>query len=219
MIDVTMTMKVKQVPAVKLLVIFLLVFLTIGCGNAEKTATPTPAPVNTVAATAPATEEEPSVSETDDAYPGVDNQQQQTAGYIAPQPTIEGLSPTIPDPEIIFPDTDPDTGVIGGVLAREITDQGYVPVQPHALILGRIIENSKGEQALISVAENAQQAELFATGIFLFRLVPPGDYGLVIDLGFTAFPLLDEDGQQILLKIEGGTIIDLGQIVVDLPED
>jgi hypothetical protein len=105
------------------------------------------------------------------------------------------------------------------VLAREITGEGYVPVQPRQVILGRIIENDVGEQALISVAENAQRAQLFATGIFLFNQVPPGSYAVVIDLGFTQFPLLDENGQQILLEIEGGTTIDLGQILVELPEE
>ncbi|MCB8946109.1 MAG: hypothetical protein H6658_20380 [Ardenticatenaceae bacterium] len=212
-----MMMNLGRAFLIKLLTVCSVVLLLMGCGEASPSAV-TPSPMATaIAPTTSSVEENTVSSETDTGYPAADNRL--PPGYVAPESTIEGLSPTVPDPDVILPETDSNTAAIGGVLAREITDQGYVPVQPRALILGRIIENDRGEQALISVSENAQRAELFATGVFLFSQVPPGDYGLVIDLGFTEFPLTDENGDQILLSIEGGTAVDLGQIIVRIPED
>ena len=215
-----MIIKKEQASFEKLLIVCLLFFFAIGCGNASPTSTP-PSPTNTDATTPEATQATTNSEPTSDTgYPGTNNQPQ-TSGYLSPEESIvvEGVSPNIPDPEIIFPENNPNAGVVGGVLAREITDQGYVPVQPRELILGKIVENNLGEQVLISVAADSQRAQLFATGIFLFSDIPPGDYGIVIDLGFTQFPLLNENGEQILLTIEGGKTIDLGQILVEIPED
>ena len=66
--------------------------------------------------------------------------------------------------------------------------------------------------------DDAPQAQLLPTGIFIFNDVPPEIYGIIIDVGFAQFPLEDEEGAQIVITVEPGQSIDLGQVFVELPE-
>lgn len=141
----------------------------------------------------------------------------ETAAYPGSSSGPVGL-PEPPDPERAIPNPDSNTAAIGGVLIREVGENGYLPVVPQALYLGKVLLNSAGEQALISQGSDSPQAQLFQTGVFIFSDVPPGTYGLVIDLGFSQFPLTDESGVDLLIDVEGGKAYDLGQVMVALPE-
>lgn len=192
----------------------LCILLFVACNNAQ----PSPTPAN---------ENEPAdASPSAPAYPGPSD-----SGYPAPSGTdssdgypgagaeiVEGVQAVPPDPERNPPTPQPDTGVVSGVLIREVTDQGFIPLTPRGLYLARILQNDSGEQALMRRGDDAPQAQLLPTGIFIFNDVPPEIYGIIIDVGFAQFPLEDEEGAQIVITVEPGQSIDLGQVFVELPE-
>lgn len=150
-------------------------------------------------------------------YPGITTENSAYPGNITP--TEEGMVSEPPNPNVEMPVPSEGTGSIGGILIRQVTEDGFLPLTPKALYLGEVLNNSEGEMALISFdEENSPQAQLLATGVFIFNNIPPGVYGLVIDVGFAQFPLTGEDGTQILVTIEANQAIELGQIFVTLPE-
>lgn len=129
----------------------------------------------------------------------------------------ENTFPEPPNPDRNIPVPSEDFGSAGGVLIREISDAGFLPVTPQALYLGDILVDSQGRQALIAQGEDSPKAQLFQTGVFIFDNIQPGTYGLVIDIGMSQFPINGEDGQPLLIDIEAGKVLDLGQVIVKLP--
>lgn len=132
-------------------------------------------------------------------------------------PTPEGLVPAPPDPDRDLPNAAGDFAVIGGVLIREYIDQGFVPFTPTRLVLGKVLETNTGQPAYITENEESLEAELFPTGVFVFNSVPPGTYGIVVDLSFTKFPINGDDGSPLLITIQAGDAIDLGQLFIEMP--
>ncbi len=159
--------------------------------------------------------DEPVAPESNDAivepYPGADKALlPQVAPY--PGPTPEGLQPEPPNTERDLPAADNDTGVVGGILIREIVGEGFVPFTPQKLLLGEIIALDSGEPAYVGASGESPTAELLPTGIFVFRNIPPGDYNLVVDIGITQFLAGDT------FAVEAGQVIDLGQVIIELPD-
>ena len=164
-------------------------------------------------------------------YLGPEREENNTTSYPPPLTTSEQTlpaypgSPALPDdisaeppnPKRNLPAPVAGAGTIGGVLVREVTEGGFTPVTPLNLYLGNVLEDSKGRQALLAWSENSPKATLLPTGIFIFNNVAPGTYGLVIDLGFSQFPLTSQDGSDLLITVEAGQALDLGQIFVTLP--
>lgn len=151
-----------------------------------------------------------------DGYPG------SIAAYPAsgpsyPVPTREGLVTEPPNPVVELPGASATTAVIGGTLIQEITGQGFIPLNPYQFILGELIYNDQGEPVLLNYSDESLRAETFDTGIFIFRNVPPGTYGLILNLAVAEFPIRDDAGQELLITVEAGDVIDLGQFFVDLP--
>lgn len=157
-------------------------------------------------------------SPTESGYPSPFNQVTPAPGYPAAEQPLEGVLPEPPNPPRDLPPANSDAGVVGGVLIREITDQGFLPLTPKALFLAEIVLNDAGEAAFLRHNENSPTAELFPTGIFVFNNVPPGEYGLVIDVGFSQFPITDENGEEVLVNVVAGQANDLGQLIVTLPQ-
>jgi hypothetical protein len=141
-----------------------------------------------------------------------------TSPYPGPAPTQELLDAP-PNPLRILPETNADLGVVGGVLVQEVTTGGYLPVQPLALGLGVYLENSRGEPALIRYNDSSPHAQLYNTGVFLFTDVEPGIYALIINLGFTQFVVQNGEGYDLVVEVEAGKALDLGQVFVRLPQD
>ena len=153
------------------------------------------------------------------AYPGVAEPAAVSPGYPVVTSLPEGIVDTPPDPERVFPDVVADRGTAGGVLVREITDQGYLPVTPVELVLGNYLENSRGEPALIRYNDTSPRAQLFNTGVFMFTDIEPGTYALIVNLGFTQFVIQNDQGYDLVVEIEAGKAVDLGQVFVTLPEN
>lgn len=150
----------------------------------------------------------------EEAYPG-SSSAGQTAAY--PGATSEEVFTTPPNPELELPAAQENNGVIGGVLIRQITDEGFIPFDPYELILAEIVENVEGQAAFITYNEQSKRAQTFPTGIFIFQEVPPGTYGLVVNMAVAEFPVRDADGKQIFITVEQGQAIDMGQVIVQMP--
>jgi hypothetical protein len=199
-----------------------LVLLLPSCGPDDST---TPDVIMVVTNTPSALFETPALQT---GYPGPTNNEaslttesESATGYpgLGEVPTPEGLLSSPPDPDRSLPDPMQDLGVVGGVLVREVYEpNGYLPVTPHALFLSPIVSTSTGTPAYLRQSSTSPKAELFATGVFIFNRVPHGEYGLVVDLGFTKFPLKDPDGNTLLITVEAGEATDLGQVFVTLPD-
>ena len=160
----------------------------------------------------------PGVAGVESGYPGPDTAVAGGAGYPAPE-APEGLQADPPNPERTLPESEQGLGSIGGVLIRELEGQGFLPVIPKDLFLGEVLLDSEGRQALIAQHDESHQAQLFPTGVFVFSNVPPGEYGLVIDIGVSQFLLTNPDGSELLVTVEPGSAIDLGQVWVTIPGD
>lgn len=130
-----------------------------------------------------------------------------------PVPTLDGMQAEPPSPEVNLPAASGNNGVVGGVLIREVSDQGFIPLVPKELILGEIVSVNTGEPAYVRTNEASPRAELFPTGVFIFRNVPPGEYGLVMDLGFSQFLI-----EEYTFSVEPGQVLDLGQVITKTPE-
>ncbi|MCA9967380.1 MAG: hypothetical protein KC423_24195 [Anaerolineales bacterium] len=207
-------MMIQKHSILQFLALLSLVFILAACGGSnESSALPTPIPesndassqADTQSVAAPSAAENPT---TTDGYPAPE-QAQPPAAY-----PVEGLQAEPPNPERQLPAAGADVGVVGGVLIRELTDQGFMPLNPQKLMLGEIVQTNSGEAAYVSVDDqNSPQAEMFPTGVFIFRNVAPGTYGLVVDLGFTQFLVNQPDGSQFVFTVEPGQALDLGQVI------
>jgi hypothetical protein len=141
-----------------------------------------------------------------------------TADTGYPAPNIYGdLLTAPPNPEIDLPPADMTTGVIGGVLIREVVDHGFEPLTPASISLADVILTTDGRPAFIRAGDDAQKAQLFPTGIFIFQQVPPGEYGFMVDVGYTIFPITNDDGTPLTITVEAGGVINLGQVITPLP--
>jgi hypothetical protein len=198
--------------------VFIVLMLISACGPAQEDASnqegspqledSTSTPLSPAAVDEPVVEE--SNGAVDEPYPGADPVlKPPTAPY--PGPTIEGLQAEPPDTERNLPAANSETGIVGGILIREIVGEGFVPFSPQRLILGEIITLDSGEPAYVGASGESPTAELLPTGIFIFRNISPGDYNLVVDIGITQFLVGDT------FTVEAGQVIDLGQVIIELP--
>ncbi len=138
----------------------------------------------------------------------------QDSGYIAPASDLENTAqPNPPNPDTNLPSANPTTGVVGGILIEKIDDIGYIPLQPKSLLLGEVLYTDTGQAAYVGTGDESISAQLYQTGVFIFQDVPPGEYGLVADLGFTQFIIEDSVGNPTIIEIEAGEVLDLGQLI------
>lgn len=139
------------------------------------------------------------------------------AAYPEGTSSQEEILPVPPNPARDLPPASADTGVIGGALIRELSEEGFMPLDPHELILAVIVNNDAGTPMFLRHDEDALRAETFPTGVFVFHDVPPGRYGLIIGLGITQFPVRTPDGSELLVDVTPGAVVDLGQVIVQFP--
>jgi hypothetical protein len=204
--------------------VFIVLMLMSACGPAQKDASnqegsalledSTATPLSPAAVDEPVVEEGNGIvdetSPGDEPYPGA-NAALKSPAAPYPGPTIEGLQAEPPNTERNLPAADNETGIVGGILIREIVGEGFAPFSPHKLILGEILTLDTGEPAYVGASGESPSAELLPTGIFIFRDISPGDYNLVVDIGISQFLVGDT------FTVEAGQVIDLGQVFVNLP--
>ena len=204
--------KLKKITMISKTAVFMLTLLLLmGCqtSNNEETAVTTPVddtPIVTESTPSqPADSSYPTTSSSGSAYPG-------QSATIPP----EGVLSELPNPQRDIPAPESSSGSVGGFLVR-VEAGGYIPVTPQALYLGRVLSDDQGRQSVIARSADSQQATLLSTGVFVFDNIPPGTYGLVLDIALAEFPALAENGQPLLIEVEAGKALDLGAVIVELP--
>lgn len=201
-------MQRKLFPTRLMLTFFVVIlFVVAGCNTAPSP----PEQQNTPVAPAPSDETENSSNA---GYP--DNQVAGGSGYESePAPNPDILSEP-PSADITAPE--PVTGgAVYGILVQEVSDEGFLPLLPRGFHLAEVIMNSNGEPALIRRSVDSPKAELFQTGVFVFNNVPPGDYGLLVDVGFNELTINDDSGNPMIITVEEATTQNLQQVFVELP--
>ncbi|UCG25237.1 MAG: hypothetical protein JSW55_04350 [Chloroflexota bacterium] len=154
----------------------------------------------------------------DEAYPGPLGQSNGETAYPEPVDSREDqYLAEPPDPERELPDPLGEAGVVGGALIQEVLGEGYIPLFPLKFMLGEVLLTDSGEPAYIRTGTDSPSAELLPSGVFIFHSVEPGDYGLVVDLGFTQFTIQNEDGTPRIIAVEPGMVLDLGLVITGIP--
>lgn len=155
-----------------------------------------------VATTTP--EETPPTEASAEAYPAPtvfqDPAYPEPEDSASPQP-VASPSP-LPDPGL-------ETGHVTGILL-----QSGEPAANAILYLAEVIADDQGEERVASYDRvNSPKSVTDNQGNFAFTDIPPGKYGLVLDVVVSAYLLLDpETGEQFLFTISGGEITDLGEL-------
>lgn len=165
----------------------------------------------------PQNDDNPSYPPPGSGYPESESAQADGSGYVDAEPDRQLLDAP-PSPDIEMPALETG-GAVSGILVREFVGEGYLPLSPKDVFLGIIVYDSNGDPALFRRGDDAPRAQVFPSGIFIFNNVQPDDYAIIIDVGFAQFPLLDENGDQIVVTVNEGESINLEQIFVDLPEE
>lgn len=199
----------RRILTILLYFYFALLLLTACNGNQTSDASVTPTIPNVVA-----TPVEAINPTSQSGYPAPEGG---LSAYPVPLDSSEEFLTEPPDPERELPVAPGDKGALAGVLVQEVVDKGFIPLNPRDLILAEVVLNSNGEMALLSYGEDSIRAEIFPTGVFVFRDVPPGNYGLVVDLVVSTFPVKNSEGVELTFVVEAGKAVDLGQIIVQLP--
>ena len=168
---------------------------------------------NAETGTQPTTAPETSYPAGDPAYPSA---VQPTLNPAYPAGAPLSGSPEPPNPPVELPAATAGNGTIGGVLIRKYEDNTFVPVNPHKLILATQVKDDDGNPLLWRHDEDSPVAQQFETGVFIFPDIPPGTYGLIVNLAVEEMPVKGADGQDIVIELKEGQALDLGQIIIDL---
>jgi hypothetical protein len=200
-----------------LIVLLAAVVLALGACRSDEQPEPTPTRAATAAPAAL-----PTAAPGSQGYlapPGLASPTSRAGGadYPAPPSGPEGLVPEPPDPPREMPEAAAGLGAVGGVLIQEVVGQGFIPMDPFELVLAEVVVDSEGNPTLIGFDDAAPRAETFPTGVFLFTDVPPGTYGLVVNLAVTQYAIKNPDGTTMLVTVEPGQVIDLGQVITQGP--
>lgn len=133
----------------------------------------------------------------------------------SPQPTPTPLPPSrsrLPTP------SSSDIGVVGGVLLRDIDSTDSTPSAETTLQLARVIRSEDGTPLVATAGDKSSPTTVTdQSGSFAFTDVPPNTYGLVLVSPVGSFMLKDETGDNLLIDVESGEVLDLGEVHTDVP--
>lgn len=134
-----------------------------------------------------------------------------TSPLASPQDAPLPLEP-LPTP------SSPDVSVVGGMLMRDLGETGVQPMAKVTVQLAKIIKSADGSPMMAAAGEGSSPtAETTDRGQFIFTDVPPGDYSIVVATAVGSFLIKDAQGNDILIEVDAGEIVDVGQYTTDLP--
>lgn len=194
------------------------VVLLAACNQPAPTGQPEPTSAPTApASTAPTAQGAYPAPGDTSAYPGPDA----SSAYPGPAPTPD-LGPTISSEPVVVPQpASASVGVATGKVLRIAEGGTREPVAGYYIYLGRILQNNLGDESIVELDKaTAPKARLNAFGEFVFVDVPPGRYGLMLELLRGAVLLNDPDsGGNMIVEIKGGDVVDLGEMAYPLPAE
>lgn len=168
-------------------------------------AEPTAAPTGTDEYPAPAT----------DAYPGPGATGAYPEPGTAPTPAVSTEPLVVPEP------SSNDVGVVTGTILRVTADGQQEPFTNGIIYLGPILADDTGTEVMVAVDKNtAPQSGFNIFGEFAFVDVPPGRYGLMLDVLQGTILLNDPSGANdgdLIIEVVGGETIDVGELAYPLP--
>ncbi|MCC6165595.1 MAG: hypothetical protein IT329_00065 [Caldilineaceae bacterium] len=185
-------------------------------------APPTSAPAETAPAETPA--EAAPAAETPAATPKAQPESPLARAPESPlaQPNVSPLATSTSVPRV---ETAPGTGAVTGVLLVR-SEQGEVPVAGMIIAVADALTSTENAGAIAAFRYRAQESPQTNTGengFFVISNVPPGRYGLVLDLVATSYilrkPGVNED---LVITVEPDAQVDLGPLVYNelpLPTD
>jgi hypothetical protein len=110
-------------------------------------------------------------------------------------------------------------GVVTGTILRTSDGESVPASEGYVIFLGTILRNDTGAEGLVELDKiTAPKAALNALGEFVFVDVPPGRYGLMLELrGGTVLLNNPQDGSDLIIEVTGGQVLDLGELGYPLP--
>lgn len=131
------------------------------------------------------------------AYPGPD-------GNVQVPPVTKVVPTSIPQTP------DPELGVVKGSLL--LLDK---PIGNAILYLAPVITSETGGQMVRFDRTTSFRTVTNEQGEFNFINIPPGDYGLVIDILIEPYLLLEPEGDSLIVTVVSNEEIDLGDLNYD----
>lgn len=155
------------------------------------------------------------------AYPGPDANSASSA-YPGPAGAAAGTTPTeVVDttPLVVPTPSSAGVGVVFGELFHVTTNGEPAPLIGANVYLGEILSSTEGVEGLVKLDKtSAPKAMVNGLGQFAFTDVPPGRYGLMLDLPEGAILLNNPDnGGDMIVEIVGGDVDELGDLTYDIP--
>lgn len=186
-----------------LIVIILLSIVVVGC-NSDASTDPSPSPVS----------DQSDSSDSSSGYLAPDAYPEPDPGYPAPPTEFALPTEILPVPEPASSDSGTVTGIL--ILDAESEEQ---PVAGAILYLGSIVRLSDGSPALAALDKQvAPSTQTTMVGQFIFEDIPAGEYTLILDQVTSSFVLNSPEGGDLLIQVQGGEIVDLGELrYTDLP--
>jgi hypothetical protein len=126
-------------------------------------------------------------------------------------PSTESLS-ALPTP------AGSDVATVGGVFMRDLADGRSEPSADTKLQLARVIRDEDGTPLMASAGEKSSPIAVTGEdGAFVFTDVPSDMYALVVITPIGSFMVRNETGEDFLIDVEPGGVLDLGEVHTELP--
>lgn len=101
---------------------------------------------------------------------------------------------------------------------RDLADGGSEPGAETKLQLARVIRSEDGTPLVASAGEKSSPTTTTEEdGSFVFTDVPSNTYALVVVTPIGSFMIKDETGEDFLIEVKSGEVIDLESVHTDLP--
>lgn len=149
-------------------------------------------------------------------YPAPENGDAPAGDYPGPGAEVNTVDVDALIEEVDVPQPDAGLATLGGVLVSKVGEDSFMPITPVSLTLAEFLRGSNGEVIMLA-AGDLYKADVRPTGVFIFEGVPAGEYSLVVDLGFTKFPITDDAGEFFQVVLAAGEAKEIGLIEVDVP--
>lgn len=157
----------------------------------------------------------PNTAALDQGYPTFLEEVELGGGY--PQPGDSDFVDTLNRPELpeILPTPQPSMGVVSGVILDDRT--GAAPPEA-AVYMGSVVTTDTGIRVVRLERSEDPYAIPLADGFFLFPVVEPGEYGLILVHPDISFVVDDPDtGYSLIFTVEPDQRVELNRITITLP--
>ena len=159
--------------------------------------------------------EDPVVT-TEGGYPisvdsSVQKETRESAAYPISEPETETEVSILTD----LPDSTPDMGIIfGSLFSLDLNE----PIAFTRTYVANKVPVEGSDEFIFSIQENSSpQFQTNALGEFIIQNIPPGEYVLIMVTPINTLPILNAEGEEIEITIQGGELLDLGEVFANWP--